>query len=100
MDAVGKLVALLDENMKITNTLRYRANHLKDSISHINEDEEEDSISTTSTHSSGSFLKKQTTLSQYIGRPLNVSEVPKLERLVLCAIISSGVAFRWIENPE
>ncbi|CAG8824664.1 21091_t:CDS:2, partial [Gigaspora rosea] len=63
-------------------------------------------LSTTSTHSSSSlfvsnnFLKKQTTLSQYIGRPLNASEVPKFERLVLRAIISTGVAFRWIENPE
>ncbi|CAG8652150.1 40738_t:CDS:2 [Gigaspora margarita] len=59
-------------------------------ISHIDEDEEKNSISTTSTHSSGSFLKKQSTLSQYIGQSLNASEVPKFECLVLCAIISSG----------
>ncbi|CAG8593605.1 13704_t:CDS:2 [Racocetra fulgida] len=30
MDAVGKEVALQDENMKITNTLRYCSSHLKD----------------------------------------------------------------------
>ncbi|CAG8837512.1 39230_t:CDS:2, partial [Gigaspora margarita] len=103
MDVVGKVVALQDENMKIINTLHYCANHLKDcpyfavkyspeqiqniidlalavSTSKKHEDEEEDSISTTSTHSLGSFLKKQSTLSQYIGRPLNAFEVPKFEQ--------------------
>ncbi|CAG8657653.1 23080_t:CDS:1, partial [Gigaspora margarita] len=69
-------------------------------ISHIDENEEKNSISTTLTYSSGLFLKKQSILSQYIGRPFNASEVLKFECLVLCAIISSGVAFRWIENPE
>ncbi|CAG8523030.1 9095_t:CDS:2 [Racocetra persica] len=79
-------------------------------ISHIDEEDEEDSISTTSTHSSNSlstsnnivesFLQKQTTLSQYIGHPFNVSEVPKFERLVLCATVLAGFAFRWIENPK
>ncbi|CAG8636045.1 4473_t:CDS:2, partial [Dentiscutata heterogama] len=46
-------------------------------------DDDDDSVSTTLTHSSSSlfvsnnFLKKQTTLSQYIGYPLNAFEVPK-----------------------
>ncbi|CAG8641539.1 11930_t:CDS:2, partial [Gigaspora margarita] len=112
MDVVGKVVALQDKNMKITNTLHYCANHLKDcpyfaikcspeqiqniinlalavltskkhiAISHIDENEKENSISTISTHSSGSFLKKQSTLFQYIGQHLNASEVPNNRILI------------------
>ncbi|CAG8805167.1 44800_t:CDS:2, partial [Gigaspora margarita] len=66
MDMVEKEIALQDKNMKITNTLCYCASYLKNSISHIDEDKEEDSISTISTHSLESFLKKQLILSQYI----------------------------------
>ncbi|CAG8821603.1 27258_t:CDS:1, partial [Racocetra persica] len=137
MEAVGRDFALQDESLKITNTLCYCANHLKDcsyfaakhsskqiqniinlatsstsnkhvAISQIKEDDD-DSILTMSTHSFNLLLafnenlsssKRQTVLSQYIGHPLNTSEVSKFERLVLRAIISASIAFWWIENPE
>ncbi|CAG8730935.1 16325_t:CDS:2, partial [Racocetra fulgida] len=61
------------------------------------------SVSTSSNSLASNYtsvLKKQSTLSQYIGRPLHASEIPKFECLILRATISVGVAFRWIENPE
>jgi len=45
-------------------------------------------------------IKKQAKLSAYVGRPLRAPEVPKFERLLLRATISTGFAFRWVENPE
>ncbi|CAG8792392.1 4386_t:CDS:2, partial [Cetraspora pellucida] len=37
---------------------------------------------------------------QYIGHPLNTSEIPKFECLLLHTTVSAGLAFQWIENPE
>ncbi|CAG8627168.1 760_t:CDS:2, partial [Dentiscutata heterogama] len=116
MDAVGKEFALKDDNLKITNTKRYCANHLRDCpyfatkylpeqiqlilnsatlsppnkqvmISYTDEEDEDENDSTSGITSnslaSSNTLKKQTTLSKYVGRSLTASEIPKFECLTL-----------------
>ncbi|CAG8669226.1 1320_t:CDS:2, partial [Gigaspora rosea] len=106
MEAVGKEIALQDDSMKITNTKRYCANHLKDCpyfAAKFSSEQIQNILSlavpsTSKKHSIMSFTKKQATLPQYIGRPLSASEVPKFERLILRATVSAGFAFRWTKE--
>ncbi|CAG8563065.1 3418_t:CDS:2, partial [Racocetra persica] len=104
MEAVERDFALQDESLKITNTLRYCANHLKDcsyfAAKHSPEQIQNIINLATSSTSNKHLLMKiclpqkdKQVLSQYIGHPLNASEVFKFERLVLQATISA-------ENPE
>ncbi|CAG8582347.1 32089_t:CDS:2, partial [Racocetra persica] len=115
---VGKEITLQDNSIKLTNTKHYCYNHLKDcpyfaakylseQIKNIlssvvpstsknqaiisftdddNDDNENDSLTCSSTLLLVS--KKQTTLSQYIGHPLNASEVENPEVKTLFSFIS------------
>ncbi|CAG8768948.1 19581_t:CDS:2, partial [Racocetra fulgida] len=116
MEAVGKDVALNDESMKLTNTRRYCANHIREysffAAKYLPEQIEAiltlavlpkkhaNSPANSSSTSTSIPKKKQTKVLQYIGRPLNASEIPKFEHLLLRATVSAGLAFQWIENPE
>ncbi|CAG8440629.1 13253_t:CDS:2, partial [Cetraspora pellucida] len=102
MNAVERDFALQDDSMKITNTKRYCANHLRDcsyfaikyspeQIHLILDKNHSTSVSTSSNSLASNYtsvLKKQSTLSQYIGCPLHASKIPKFERLILRATVS------------
>ncbi|CAG8733548.1 26248_t:CDS:2, partial [Gigaspora rosea] len=108
MDTVEKEIALLDENMKITNTLCYCANHLKDcpyfAIKYLPEQIQNiiDLALTIST------LKKHIAISY-----IDEDEDEKEDSISTTSTHTSGlflkkqsilfqyiVIFRWIENPE
>ncbi|CAG8701581.1 21994_t:CDS:2, partial [Cetraspora pellucida] len=100
MNAVGREFALKDDNLKITNTKCYCANHLRDYEKDEDKNDSTSRIISSNSLASSNTLKKQTTLSKYVGRSLTASEISKFECLVLRATVSAGFAFWWIENPE
>ncbi|CAG8535493.1 15363_t:CDS:2, partial [Dentiscutata heterogama] len=100
MDAVGRDFALQDDSMKITNTKRYCANHLRDCSYFATKYSPEQIQLILGSVTPSTPNKRQSTLSQYIGHPLHAFKIPKFERLILRATVSVRVAFRWIENPE
>ncbi|CAB4424802.1 unnamed protein product [Rhizophagus irregularis] len=64
------------------------------------ENEDNNSIINFSNNPSTSTAIKQTTLNNFISRPLSNKDIPHFENLVLLMIVSNGLPFTFLENKE
>ncbi|CAB5302966.1 unnamed protein product [Rhizophagus irregularis] len=102
-------VALTNSDCFVSNKAKLCRSHLKKCLNFEQEYNEEErkeillhnnSIINFTNNPSTSTAIKQTTLNNFISRPLSNKDIPHFENLVLLMIVSNGLPFTFLENKE